>query len=505
MAVLLLLAGRPGLGQPAPFPASPHLTRAQALADLQLLRQLRERAHAGTYKYRTRAQLDSAYAAASRQVGEGLSVLQLYRLVVGLTDLEGSLHNDTELPAKLQQAGEQQPAYFPYLVRLVAGRLRLDDRQGPWPVGTELLTINGQALPELQATLGRYYTTDGTNTTGRYPALGEHFARFYHAAYGPQDTFRVAVRLPGHSAPVVRALPAVPYAAVVARRRQRHSRLLDSLQQPAASRPYGLQLRGAAAVLTIRSFDIGDNARSGAHRAYALFLDSCFTLIRDRPAIAAVLVDIRGNGGGSDPNDLLTFSYLARQPFRENTSAFVRCRRLPARAHQLTESRGLARWVEQLAETWALHREFGPADTAGRHYQRARWNPVWPPNALHTTKPLYLLVDQEVASAASLFAALVRGNTEAVVIGTETIGGYYGHTGHTPVAYQLPHSGIITRFSLVDLEQQVLRRATQPVGRGILPDIEVVQSYEDYLQHQDTQLQTALRLLEAQAASRHAR
>ena len=80
-----------------------------------------------------------------------------------------------------------------------------------------------------------------------------------------------------------------------------------------------------------------------------------------------------------------------------------------------------------------------------------------------------------------MFAATVRGNTDASVIGEEATYGYYGPTGHASLDYRLPHTGIVVSFLLVDPEQEVPRKAIRPLGRSILPDYPVAQSAADFL------------------------
>ena len=76
------------------------------------------------------------------------------------------------------------------------------------------------------------------------------------------------------------------------------------------------------------------------------------------------------------------------------------------------------------------------------------------------------------------------------------MGGYFGHNGHTPIEYELPNTKIKTQFSIVNLEQDVPKKASQIFGRGIIPDHEVKQTLEDFLQNKDTQFEYTLKLIE---------
>ena len=106
-----------------------------------------------------------------------------------------------------------------------------------------------------------------------------------------------------------------------------------------------------------------------------------------------------------------------------------------------------------------------------------------------------MLISPAVASAGNLFASLVAGNENTIVIGEETLGGYYGHNGHTPLEYVLPKSKFGVRFFMDNIEQDVPFKPNQLFGRGIMPDHEVSQSLEDFLQHADTQMNFTLELI----------
>ncbi|MFD1470545.1 S41 family peptidase [Hymenobacter caeli] len=490
--------------QPQPTAQHPALARvvprAQVLADLTLFQRVKEAAHAGIYKYRTRAQMDSAFAAARAQATDSMTVTDVYRLVVRVTDFEGSLHNDTFLPAAVRAEMRAAPAFFPYPVKLIAGQLVLNAARAPVPLGAAIASINGIPARRLVRELGRYYTTDGLNTTGKTVGLAANFPEYYRLEYGPAAAFAVRYTLPTGPDTLTRTLPAVPYRAYQQAFDTRHSKPFDNAFFAGAPRKYTFRLLPGrpAAVLTVNTFDIGEEGTAG-HKRYEAFLDSCFGLLRRSPAITDLLVDVRANGGGDDNNDMLTFSYLAPAPFRENKGSTVGFRRVPYRRYLSFEKDTAERAAAVREKEDELRTDFAVGPD-GQPHQTAQSNPVFQPRANRFRGRLYLLISPRVASAGSMFAAMVRGRTAAVVIGEETMGGYYGHTGHGELEYTLPNTGIRTSFYWVDLQQDVPRRARQPFGRGVLPDYLVAQSRADFLANRDPQRACALWLLAAKAA-----
>ncbi len=470
------------------------LAKQRVLDDLLLFQRIKEAAHAGLYKYRSKARMDSAFIAARAQVTDSPTVLDAYRLVVGLTDFEGSLHNDTRLPDSVRTALHAEAGFFPYPVKLVAGRLLLNSAHAPIPAGAALVSVDGRPAGQLVRELGKYYTTDGFNQTGKTVGLAADFPEYYRLEYGPHAAFQVRYILPTRPDTLLQALPAVTYGRYQQAFAARYSRAFDHDFFDDAPRPYTFRRVASqpTAVLTINTFSLGEDNSPG-HRRYAAFLDSCFTQLRRPPAVRNLVVDVRANGGGDDDNDMLTFSYLAAAPFRENRGATVAFRRVPFRrylsvARDTAERAVLVREIET-----ELRTDFAPGPD-GRLHENARGNPVFRPQKNRFRGRVFLLISPRVASAGSMFAAMVRGNTPAVVIGEETMGGYYGHTGHGELRYTLPNTGIETSFFWVDLRQDVPLRPGQPAGRGVLPDYEVRQSAADFRANRDPQLAFALRL-----------
>ena len=226
LAAGLLAALGAGCAAPAPPAAAPldrSLSRAQVLADLSLLQQIKEAADAGLYKYRTKAQTDSAFAAARAAVTDSITVSAAYRLVVGLTDFEGSLHNGTYLPDTVRWALHAEASFFPYPLKEIVGQVVLNTAHASLPLGSRVLSINDVLAPQLVRELGKYYTTDGLNTTGKTVGFAADFPEYYRLEYGPQTTFRVRYQPPGRPDTLTQTLPAVRYAQYQRAFASRHS------------------------------------------------------------------------------------------------------------------------------------------------------------------------------------------------------------------------------------------------------------------------------------------
>ena len=463
-------------------------------ADLQLFRSIREAANSGVHKYRTSAQMDSLYQWAFQQIEVSETLLDFFNILWVITDFEGSLHNGLTLSPKVaEHLRNEAKGYFPYPIKIIRGHVLINTSEATIPLASEIHTINGHPIREIIRQLGKYYTTDGFNKTGKEIGINANFGIYYRLTYGKSETFRVEYTLPDTKKIRQISLPGTSYRNNRQAFYRRHSKVLDSLSYEGDEPiPYHYRkITPEIGALRISSFSIGGNEHAPAHKAYVGFLDSLFTVIQSEP-IQHLIVDVRANGGGSDPNDLVTYSYLTDRSFMENKEAWVSFQTPPYWKHN-KETRLLGKYLEKRAYQNIMADDF-PERRGDRYYQDETSDDhlVRYPSPNAFTGNIYLLVSPRTASAGSLFAAMVAGDQHTTVIGRETQGGYYGHNGHVPIRYRLPHSRIKFMFSVVNLQQDVLPKEGQLSGRGVMPDHEVEQTVSDFINHRDAVLMFTL-------------
>lgn len=467
--------------------------------DLEVFKEIRKQANSGLYKYRTKAQIDSIYNWADAEIEQYSTYLDFYNIICQLTDFEGSLHNDTGLQDKYWKSLQAESfGYFPYPIKWIEGKWRINFEEAELPLGAEVIAINGEPMEEVVKNLYKYYTTDGYNITGKRIGLRRHFSRYFRWHYGRQKEFDVAFKAIDSDALETRILNSVSYSDYYQNFRTRHSLPYDEVYYIDYNEDQKYeyeQIDDSTGILTVRSFSMGDETAE-EHKTYVAFLDSIFSKIKTEN-LQNLVVDIRLNGGGDDPNDLLTYSYLTQRSFQENTEAWISFRKIPLLRYfdiwipKFVRPLVVGGYNKQLQEIFPLEKE-------GKYYQDdfSDDHQVRKPNEQAFTGQVYLLISPAVASAGSLFAAMVAGNENTITIGEETIGGYYGHNGHTPFDYVLPKSKLTSSFSIVNLEQDVPETSHQIYGRGIIPDDEVHQTLADFITNEDTQMNYTLEMIE---------
>jgi len=477
-----------------------HFSKKNMVKDLQIFRNIREEANSGLYKYRTRREIDSIYNWATQEIEVSKTYRDFYNIICALTDFEGSLHNDTSLPDKYYESlRSEKSGFFPYPIKLIEGKLILNISNKEIPLGAEIVAINNNPIGKVLPNLYKYYTTDGVNVTGKSIGINYSFSKYYRLHYGLTDSFNIKYK--PHNSNEIKsiALQSTSYKNYYKNVENRYSKPFDELDylnyNEFKEKFSYREIDSETAILTINTFVIGWHAQDKEHLAYVNYLDSVFTIIKNK-GIENLIVDVRHNGGGTDPNDLVTYSYLAQRNFSENNQAWISFKKIPYLKYTQSKIPAFIRPLGALYYNRAFKKEFNHYKN-GQYYQDSTSldHKIRTPNRNAFTGYIYLLISPRVASAGSLFSAMLAGNDNSITIGEESMGGYYGHNGHTPLSYVLPKSKLIIDFSIVNLSQNVPAQSNQIVNRGIIPDYNVPQTYNDFLNQKDTQMNFVLYLI----------
>jgi len=467
--------------------------------DLSIYKEIRLKANSGLYKYRTKKQIDSIYNWADNKITELSTYRDFYNLICTLNDFEGSLHNDIAMPnRKWQSLREETSGYFPLPIKWIEGRWIINFENGEIPLGAEIVSINDIEISKVILNVYKYYTTDGLNTTGKRIGIRTHFSRYFRLHYGLQEKFKVKYIKQDFNAPDSIILSSVGYKKYYKRFNTRYSRPFDQIyyENLEDDKIYNFKkIDSLTGILTVHSFSLGGK-NSKRHKKYVTFLNSIFSKIK-KDKLKNIIVDVRLNGGGQDPNDLVTYSYLTQRNFQENKKAWITFNKIPLVKYYNTKVPRFLRplfvgkYSKDFQKIFTIEKDgnFYQGDNSEDHRVRK-------PNKNAFKGEIYLLISPAIASAGSLFAAMVNANKNTITIGEETMGGYYGHNGHSPLDYKLPNSKIETQFSVVNLEQDVPEKANQLYNRGIIPDYNIPQTFEDFINHEDTQLNFTLKLIE---------
>ncbi len=475
------------------------LSKEEMQKDLQLLLDIRKKANSGLYRYHSKMQIDSLYNWALEKVNKPLRSIDFYKIMLQLADFEGSVHNYTEPDTELMNFLKRQKSFFPYSLLYINNQIIFDGQSEPIPPGSRIISINGIKDAQLMRSFYKYYAADGFTVTEKLSAsVDKSFGVNYLLEYGLSDKYQVEYIAPKSKSHKKVILAAVTLDEKKANHKNRYSAPVTDLLDFRTQKPYSFTLvNSSVGLLNLRWFGMVSGKEDPGFEAYVSFLDSVFTEL-NKNKVADLIIDIRNNPGGSDPTFEEPMMHLTDQTFKENLKATIifNSDAIPYEQYfwGVSTSQKLDSLSLEMGKKFLKDRF--PVYSNGLSFQNQEHNPTYYPKSPTFDGNLYVLINENVASAASHFASLAKGYAKNVTfVGVETVGGYYVHNGHIPFVYELPHSKIKTQFSIVDVVQDAPKKEDQPEGRGIIPDYEIWPTLSDFFQHRDTQLEFALDLI----------
>lgn len=216
-------------------------------------------------------------------------------------------------------------------------------------------------------------------------------------------------------------------------------------------------------------------------------IETAIRTLRDK-GTEALILDLRGNGGGVDQYGALLVSQFTEEPFRYFD-----------RIHLASIAPSFATWKPS---TFVDLQNGTVADPRGGYLVTKRLHDGVAEHAL-TGEPflrtLIVLIDGGTFSTAADVAAMLRHLDRATFVGEETGGTYEGNTSGLNALISLPHSGLGLKIPMYGYYNAV---SQDHQGRGTQPDYPVEKTAADLLRGVDAQLEQAIAII---AASREER
>ncbi|MBC7872469.1 MAG: S41 family peptidase, partial [Ferruginibacter sp.] len=280
--------------------------------------------------------------------------------------------------------------------------------------GTVVTKINGRSKNAIIDTLFNFISTDGYNRTHKYQTLSNRgfFGSLYTSLFGLSDKYTVEYTDSTGQAktitiPVYNPLtdtanragtrtfrPAGPQPSRKDRRRQQASTI----------RLLKIDSATHTAMMDLASFGRGYGLRK--------FFRNSFRALQQNN-IGHLIIDVRGNGGGSVTNSTLISRYIAAREFKVSDSLFAV--RKGSRYQQYIDNHF---WNKLFISFFTKKKKDGNYHFGyfERHYFK-------PKKGNHYNGKVYILTGGNSFSASTLFVSAVNKQENVTVVGEETGGG----------------------------------------------------------------------------------
>lgn len=451
------------------------LQPAEMQEDFDLLRQALEEAHGGLYRFTAKPELNRQFDRTRATLDRPMSRLAFAGIVsealAHVRDGHMRLEYDDGTNTALATA-----RLLPLRVASETGRIVVtsNDTAADRTIrpGMELLSVNGRAMANITRTILPKLSGDGFIETGKAWRMARTFAQNHWLFVDRSSTFLVTAREKG-GATVTATLEGITSADRTKSANPVNAILLANMARIDGSKDaVSLQFpRGNdVGALRVRTFD-GDT--------FAASLAAAFSALREKGSKAVVL-DLRGNGGGVDLYGALLVSHFVSVPFRYFKHIKV------ATIHP-----SFATWKASTFED--LKAGTSPARDGGFMVLPALHPGVeeQTPAALPFLGRVFVLIDGGTFSTSADVCAQLRSLTKATFIGEETGGAFEGNTSGLNAQVVLPHSSLRLKIQMYGYWNAVTSGVH---GRGILPDRNVVRTVDDVLAGTDPALDLAISL-----------
>ncbi len=475
-----VLLGSIAFGQAIPILASEKL-----IDDFRMLSTALEEAHTGLFWYRSQEEYlaHKSSILADLERSDSLSELEFYNVIAPLIASIKEDHCDISLSDQTSSFLKREGSFFPFLVKFIGQRAYLYhpiDTISPDLNGSEILEINGRDIEEILTRLFTTFAADGDIMSSKYRWLDDigfavHYARSIH--WKPEGFQLKIQRMDADESEIVSIQP-IAFKKLVERKR------LLFKQDEKEQLPISFCIQEDIGLLTVSTFSSSEFRKAGIK--YERFIKQVFTEIKQKK-LKVLLIDVRANGGGTEGNEDFLFSYLTNKSYSKYR--FVEINQINYSFLTYTD---YSKPRDQKQFERLLRKEFEYHPMSGKYRRKPKIERPEPPQENPFLGKLIVLAGGVTYSGGAEFCSLVREYREdALFVGEEVGGGYYGNTSGYSLTLTLPHSKIQVEVPLI---RYVLDVDGQAEGTGVLPDFPIETPIEDFLSGRDRPLEVAFDL-----------
>jgi hypothetical protein len=320
--------------------------------------------------------------------------------------------------------------------------------------GTEIIAIDGKSIAEWMVLIGEYIGSDEDDPGFEYTVAGQlfdfyrfivtekHTNRLQLDLVLKNDTLRESVRL---------TYPPLKYTQTRFKGAKKEHK--KDVRTPGKFKLIG----DTAAVFTFKTFEEADGFR------YSEFLKKSFKKIKKKKKLTTLVIDVRGNGGGTIQTELM--GYLLNKPQEIGTYQIAKKLKRADRKY-LKKNDKFYRLYRQNVTKYKRFQKKHP-QFKGQLFS----HPI--DTSLIYRKNIIVLTDEATFSAASLLACQLKTLRNAQLMGARAGGSFYVFNAGS-LTYVLPHSGIqfilnphVCRSTLADA---AIDETVKDVDVEIVPD-----------------------------------
>lgn len=432
--------------------------------DYAIYRQTLEEAHPGLYWYTSKDSMNHYFDKGFQQLNDSLTEPEFRKILSYVTAKINCGHTSIR-PSKTfakYQDTVRLGRVFPLSLKLwqdtAVVAANLNRRDSILKRGTIITAINGLPMAKIVDTLFSYIGTDGYNRTNKYQVLSNrgYFGSLYSTLFGYPPAYSINFIDSMGRAGTTLLRPFFPGSdtmaraqAVPVRRLPQPSKKERKQMRRNSVRLLKLDTTSHVAMMDLNSFGRGYGLKGFFRRSFRAL---------KKNKIEHLIIDVRGNGGGSVTNSTLITRFLSDHPFKVADSLYA-----------IRKRKTYSRYIQNDFFNRLFLTLFAPKRKDGKyHFKYYERHLFKPRKKNHFDGKTYILTGGNSFSATTLFASAIMKQNNVTLIGEETGGGAYGNSAWLIPDMTLPGTKVRFRLPLFRL---VIDKNVPKDGRGVQPEI----------------------------------
>lgn len=448
------------------------------LQDFQMLRASLEEGYPGMNRYNSKIFTDSLFNSSEKELQKEMSEREFYlflsKIVMELRDGHMDVYPTKNTRDKLANSKCSIPFQAFTSGQKMYVQKNYSNLSDKELLGAEIISINGQPVSSFISEVLKITSSDGNNQTGkvkRFESTGL-LTRYLFYLQGYTENYKIEY---------------VPFNDTMAKTSTLKGIRFESLLKIRKSRYPGVEqlpaefklLTPSTAYLKIGSFIRGDYTNSKMD--FIALMQSSFETINSK-GVKNLILDLRGNLGGTDAYGKILFSYFIDHEFMYYDSLIIN--KAKFNFMKYTDHPGLeipedAMTINDAGTYYVIdHPNFGKQKNSTPYY----------------SGKLFVLIDGDSFSTTSESLSMLHSYTSAVFIGEESGGGYYGSCSGSVPQLILPNSLLQVGIPLMKYSLAV--KEYKYKDRGLIPDYNISPTIKDKILAHDPELEFAKKLID---------
>ena len=463
--------------------------KEQLQRDYILFRNILEQEHPSLYWYTSKDSLDRYFDATYLRIRDSMTEPQFRTLLSYVVSKMNCGHTTVRASkkwARYQDTGRLE--YFPLSIKFWKDSAVVYDNLNRYDSvltqGTLLTSIDHHPVSFYRDSLFQFISADGYAVTHKYQTLSNRggFAAWFKNVFGLPRRIPIGYVNRWGKEETREVLPftsktdstqAMEPFAKLSRKEKKQLALYNI-------RNLQIDTALSSAYCTLNTFQRGSNLTG--------FIRSMFKILH-RHQIRHLVLDLRSNGGGNVSISNLLTRYITDHPFKLADSLYA-----------VTRKSQYSRYIQNHFRNRLTMNFITRKQSDGKyHFGYFEHHYFKPRRKDHYDGNVYVITGGNTFSATTLFADIVKGQKNVLLVGEETGGGAYGNTAWMIPDVTLPNTKV--RFRL-PMFRMVINKDFEK-GKGVLPDIFVSSTLQSIRNGEDPKMEKVKELISGKKNSVH--